>query len=204
MKIYTVTGCIAAGKTTLAERLAETLGCKLLTEDCSGNPYIARYYENMKEWAFKMQMWYLNSRISQLMLNMKERCVVQDQMIQAFGYIFPALQRKNMLLSEAEYYAILNSLNKFYEQDAIMAGSNETVFYLRVKPEDVGILVRRIRDHRGRDFEQGIEGDYLVKLIDEYEKWFANALKANTKKIVVLDAFDPILANVHRAMGSVS
>lgn len=188
----------------MAQRLSEAMGCKLLTEDCDNNPYIAKYYEDMKEWAFKMQMWYLNSRISQLLRNSRERCVVQDQMIQAFGFIFPALQRKNEILSEPEYYAILNALNKFYEQDAMMSVANEVVFYLRVKPEDVDVLVRRIRDHRGRDFEQGIEGDYLKKLINEYEAWFLNSLNATTKKVVVLDAFDPIQANVHKAMSTLS
>jgi len=204
MKIYTVTGCIAAGKTTFADRLSKTIGCKLLTEDCDNNPFIARYYDDMKEWAFKMQMWYLNSRISQLMKSTRELCIVQDQMIQAFGFIFPSLQKKSDILSEAEYYAILNTLDKFYEQDVILSGTMETVFYLRVKPEDVDILVMRIKDHRGRDFEQSIEKDYLVKLIAEYEGWFLNALKSTTKKVVVLDAFDPIQANIHRAMSSMS
>lgn len=204
MNIYTVTGCIAAGKSTLAKKIADFLSCKLLTEDCDSNPYLAKYYEDMRQYAYHMQMWYLNSRISQLMRNINATCVVQDQMIQAFGYIFPSMQRKEKLLSDVEYQALLATLNKFYEQDKVFSTVDETVFYLRVQQHNVPTILERIKLERGRDYESGITEEYMKCLIEAYERWFENALVASTRKVVVLDAFDSVEDNMKRVMSSLS
>jgi len=51
-----IEGLIAAGKTTLAKALAESLGLRPLYEPVDSNPYLQMFYEDPRRWSFAMQM----------------------------------------------------------------------------------------------------------------------------------------------------
>ena len=57
-------GIIAAGKTTLTEQLSVSLGLRPIHEPVDSNPYLERFYQNPKRWAFPMQMELLHRRFS--------------------------------------------------------------------------------------------------------------------------------------------
>jgi len=54
--IIWIEGGIGAGKTTLTEKMAKALNLRAIYEPVEGNPYLARFYEEPKRWAFPMQI----------------------------------------------------------------------------------------------------------------------------------------------------
>src|SRR5665213_2002422 len=60
-----IEGAIGAGKTTLAEQLAERLGAKLVLEQFEENPFLAPFYEDRRAHAFQTQIFFLLSRFRQ-------------------------------------------------------------------------------------------------------------------------------------------
>lgn len=54
--IVSVEGLIGVGKSTFVKDLAEHLGYEALMEPVSEHPYLERFYEDPKRWAFAMQI----------------------------------------------------------------------------------------------------------------------------------------------------
>lgn len=60
-----IAGNIATGKTTLTEALATRMNWRYETESVEDNPYLGDFYDNMKGWAFHLQMHFLLHRFRQ-------------------------------------------------------------------------------------------------------------------------------------------
>src|SRR5690554_7410463 len=61
-----IAGNIGSGKTTLAGLLAKHYGWEAHFEEVDENPYLPDFYEDMKRWSFNLQVYFLNSRFSQI------------------------------------------------------------------------------------------------------------------------------------------
>src|SRR5690606_3620073 len=61
-----VEGPIGAGKTSLARRLSERFGAKLVLEDPSANPFLERFYRDARRYALPTQLFFLFQRVNQL------------------------------------------------------------------------------------------------------------------------------------------
>jgi deoxyadenosine/deoxycytidine kinase len=62
--IIKILGSIAAGKTTLAQGLAEDLGFLSALERPESNPFLPRMTHDPRRWCFANQVWYLQEAIS--------------------------------------------------------------------------------------------------------------------------------------------
>lgn len=61
-KLIILEGNIGVGKTTLACQLARKLDYKLFLEPTTKNPYLAKFYEDPKKYALKLQLWIFRQR----------------------------------------------------------------------------------------------------------------------------------------------
>ena len=61
-----VAGNIGVGKTTLTRLLAKNFNWDPHYESVDNNPYLNDFYTDMQRWAFNLQIYFLNSRFSQL------------------------------------------------------------------------------------------------------------------------------------------
>ena len=66
-KHIAVAGNIGAGKTTLTEMLSKHYRWIPQFEDVDHNPYLMDFYEDMPRWSFNLQIYFLNSRLNQLL-----------------------------------------------------------------------------------------------------------------------------------------
>ena len=154
----TVEGPIGVGKTSLSSIVAETLQYHLLKEIVDENPFLGKFYDNIEEWSFQTEMFFLCNRYKQLTdihsILDQQRPVVADY------HIFKNLifAKRTLKLSEyVKYEAIYNILT------ADMPVPN-VVIYLHAT---VDTLMQRI-EMRGREFERLIARDYMEQLVNDY------------------------------------
>ena len=60
-----IEGVIGAGKTSLARKLKETLNAELVLEQFEVNPFLEKFYSDMRRFAFQTQMFFLINRFKQ-------------------------------------------------------------------------------------------------------------------------------------------
>ncbi|MGZ5246965.1 MAG: deoxynucleoside kinase, partial [Flavitalea sp.] len=98
----TIEGNIGAGKTTLANKLAEKYNARLVLEEFAENPFLAKFYENPKQYAFPVEVFFMAERYKQL----KDLVHTQDmfQTLTISDYLFTkCLLFAKVNLSDEEY-----------------------------------------------------------------------------------------------------
>ncbi|MCC5857001.1 MAG: deoxynucleoside kinase [Ectothiorhodospiraceae bacterium] len=177
-----VEGPIGVGKTSLARRLATSLGSGLLLEGADENPFLERFYQNPRDAAFPTQMYFLMQRAEQLR-RLRQRDLFQESRVADFLFekdrIFAELT-----LNEAEF----DLYSRVFDQLAPELQPPDLVVYLQAP---VDVLMERIR-RRGIPHEQAISADYLQRLCDAYVAFFyhydaAPLLIVNAAEIDLVD-----------------
>ncbi len=156
-----VEGPIGVGKTSLVERLASRFeGVKIL-EDVQ-NPFLEAFYRGKEGAAFQVQIFFLLSRHRQhveiAQMGLFERLVVADYTM-AKDRIFARL---NLTDEEFRLY------DQLYQLLTQQLPRPDLVIYLEAS---VDTCLKRIR-MRGREFERGMDPDYLRRLKDAYNAFF--------------------------------
>jgi deoxyadenosine/deoxycytidine kinase len=159
-----VAGNIAAGKTSLTERLGARLGWRTAFESVADNPYLADFYADMRKWSFHLQVFFLGHRAQQyLALAKGPESAIADRSIYEDAHIFARALHHAGHMSERDY----QSYRRVF--DLIVAGLPRPDLLLYLKAP-VSVLLERIH-RRGRDIEGGISADYLSLLESYYNEW---------------------------------
>ncbi len=163
-----IEGVIGAGKTTLAELLAERNQARMVLEQFEENPFLPKFYEDRKRYAFQTQLAFLASRFKQqqVMTNrdLFDQFVISDYMFEK-DRIFARLNlNEDELALYDNIYGIMTGIS----------AKPDLVIYLQ---STVNRLLSNI-DKRGRDYERHITPDYLQELSDAYNQFFYHYNKA--------------------------
>lgn len=163
-----IEGVIGAGKTSLARALSERNGARLVLEQFEENPFLPKFYEDRKRYAFQTQLAFLASRFKQQQEmttpDLFDQFVISD-------YIFEKDRIFARLNLDDDEIALYDNIF------GIMAGISakpDLVIYLQ---STVARLMNNI-DNRGRDYEKHITPDYLQELCDAYNHYFYHYTKA--------------------------
>jgi deoxyadenosine/deoxycytidine kinase len=172
-----IAGNIGSGKTTLTGMLAKHYGWIPHYEDVADNPYLNDFYNNMLGWSFNLQIYFLNTRLHQMMQIRKSgNTVIQDRTIYEDAYIFAPNLHESELMTTRDFE---NYFSLFTLMSELIAPP-DLVIYLKAS---VPTLVKRIQ-LRGREFENSIRLDYLLKLNQRYETWVKSY---DLGKVLVVD-----------------
>ena len=162
MAYIVVEGPIGGGKTSLSRLLSAELQARLVLEVVEENPFLAPFYEDPARYAFNAQVFFLLSRYKQ-MLELNQAALFLEHTVSDYlfdkDFVFASL---NLAGDEWALY------EELYAQLKPKLSTPDLTVYLRARPEE---LLRRIAK-RGRPFEKNIEGSYLRRLSDAYERYF--------------------------------
>jgi deoxyguanosine kinase len=163
-----IEGVIGAGKTALAQLLAERNDARIILEQFEENPFLPKFYEDKKRYAFQTQLAFLASRFKQ-----QEKMTSRDLFNQFLisDYIFEKDRIFARLNLDDDELALYDNIY------GIMTGISakpDLVIYLQCSVER---LMENI-EHRGRDYERHITPDYLQELSDAYNQFFYHYSKA--------------------------
>jgi deoxyadenosine/deoxycytidine kinase len=157
-----VEGPIAVGKTSLAERLAEALGARLVLEEGEENPFLRKFYENPEKYAFATQIFFLLNRYRQqfelAQRDLFEQAVVADYFL-AKDQIFARLNLDN------DEFLLYQQIYRMLDARAVRP---DLVVYLEARGD---VLAKRMR-RRGRDYEQRVAPTYLERVAEAYRQFF--------------------------------
>ena len=150
------------GKTTLANKLAETFNSDVLLEQPSENPFLESFYKNPSQSALAAQLFFLFQRMQQIQ-DLKQRSLFEPVRVADFVIEKDRLFAEvNLSKEEMQLY------DKVYDHLTIDAPTPDLVIYLQAP---VDVLLDRI-NRRGNPNEKYLTGDYLERLNEAYSKFF--------------------------------
>ena len=159
-----IAGNIGAGKTSLTKLLSKYYKWQPHYEEVLENPYLDDFYNEMERWSFNLQIFFLNSRFSQLIEIQKSgKNIIQDRSIYEDAFIFAPNLNSMGLLTQRDFQ---NYKSLFELMETMVTGPN-LMIYLR---SSIPNLVNQIHK-RGRVYEASISIDYLSRLNERYEAW---------------------------------
>ncbi len=172
-----IAGNIGAGKTTLTKLLAKHYKWEPHFENVETNPYLNDFYDDMSRWSFNLQVYFLNSRFSQIKsIRESGEKIIQDRTIYEDAHIFAPNLYEMGLMSERDY----DNYKSLFELMESFVEAPDLLIYLR---GSIATLVSQIHK-RGRDYENSISIDYLSRLNDRYENWIKGYDKG---KLLIID-----------------
>jgi deoxyguanosine kinase len=156
-----ITGPIAAGKTTLAGRLAERWGCLFVREPFERNPFLADFYRKGHDLALANELYFLWARFEQLRavapLGEAARGAVVTDYTFRQGLLFASL---TLNADELALY------RRLFDLLAPAVRKPDLLIYLTDSTDR--LLERIVR--RGRPMEQRLDAGYVEPLRQAYEQ----------------------------------
>jgi deoxyadenosine/deoxycytidine kinase len=161
-KYIVVEGPIGVGKTSLAKSLAQEFGARTVFERAEDNPFLTKFYDDRKTYAFQNQLFFLLSRYQQQrdlgQPDLFKQNLVSDYLF-AKDKIFASLT-----LSGEE----LTLYQQIYQLLDPRIPKPDLTIYLQARPD---VLYKRIKK-RDKSFERGITLDYLKEVAQAYNEFF--------------------------------
>lgn len=179
-QLVIVEGNIGVGKSTLAFRLAKQLNYRVFLEPTTKNPYLAKFYQDPKKYALKLQLWIFKQRF-RTYVEATKHVLSSGQ-----GVLLDRSLFSDAVFAEVNYQqgTISHEGYKYY-QDLRKQALNavlipHTTVYLDVAPETCN---HRILG-RGRDYESGIPLEYLKGLDSSYKTFLDEMRKIGSNVLV--------------------
>lgn len=177
LRYIAIEGVIGAGKTSLARMLSEKLNADLILEQFEENPFLEKFYDDRKRFAFQTQMFFLINRYKQ-----QQQLKQQDlfSSITVSDYIFDKDKIFAYLNLSAEEVKLYENIFPLLERDI---PKPDIVIFLQ---SSIDRLMANIK-LRGRKIEKNLTRQYLAELSEAYNNFF---FKYNNTPLLIVNTSD--------------
>ena len=173
-----IEGNIGAGKTSLTNKMAHDFNAKLILERFADNPFLPKFYDDPKRYAFTLEMSFLADRYQQISDDLSQLDLFKDFIVSDYD-VFKSLIFSKITLAEDEFILYRKLFYQVYKDIA----KPDLYIYLYQNTERLQENIKK----RGRDYEKNIASDYLDKINAGYLEF----LKSQTElKVKIIDISD--------------
>jgi len=170
-----IEGNIGAGKTTLSQLLSKHYNAKFVLEEFAENPFLTKFYENPKQYAFPLELFFLAERFKQQQELIKKNDLFQELIVS--DYLFTkCLLFAKVNLPDEEYRLYQKMFDVFAQQ----LTPPDILIYLHAPVTKLQGNIKK----RNRKFEQAIPDDYLFRIQETYTSY----IKQHQIKTIYIDA----------------
>ena len=170
-----IEGNIGAGKTTLANKIAQDFNAKTVLERFADNPFLPKFYEDQNRYAFPLEMSFLADRYQQISDDLAQFDLFKDFIIADY-HIFKSLIFAKVTLTDDEYRLYRKLFEIIYKE----MPKPDLYIYLY---QNTDRLLANIKQ-RGRSYEQEIPGEYL----DKINRGYLDYIKSQTDlNVLIID-----------------
>lgn len=179
VKYIAVAGNMGSGKSSLVDFLCRRYPeIRPFYERNEENPYLEDFYRDMAGWAFHSQVYFLTLKFGiHQELDACPQTVIQDRTIFEDAEIFAENLHRQGHLTGRDYA----SYRRLYETVTASLNPPDLLIYLK---SSLRTIKKRIR-LRGREYEAGIDPQYLKSLNQLYARWIDGY---RLSPVLVLDA----------------
>ncbi len=173
-----VEGPIGAGKSSLAEILAEQLSARIIRESPEENPFLGAFYKDPRRHAMSVQLFFLLQRYG------RQAELSQGDLFARGGTVSDYLFAKDRLFASLNLSPDEMALyDRIYQMLKPRTVAPDLVVYLQARTD---VLLERIRK-RGRSEEKPIRPDYVEQVARAYAEFFFNY---NEGPLLIVNASD--------------
>lgn len=173
-----VEGPIGAGKSSLAEILADELSARIIRESPEENPFLGPFYKDPRRHAMSVQLFFLLQRYGQ------QAELSQGDLFARGGTVSDYLFAKDRLFASLNLSPDEMALyDRIYQMLKPRTVAPDLVVYLQARTD---VLLERIRK-RGRSEEKPIRAEYIEQVARAYAEFFFNY---NEGPLLIVNASD--------------
>ncbi len=167
-KYIIIEGNIGAGKTTLANKIANQFGGKLILEQFHDNPFLPKFYKNPERYSFSLELSFLAARYKQLNKEISSTDLFKSFTIADYYFVKSLIFARSTLQSD-EFILYRQLFDIIYKQLPLP----DIYLYLHVTPSR---LLKNIKK-RGRDYEKSITKEYLTQIEKSYFSYLKSEMR---------------------------
>ena len=199
--LITIGAMIGAGKTSLAELVANHFNSEVFYESVDDNPILPVFYTaseeeiQAKRYPFLLQLWFLNTRFKSIKEALIKDNNVLDRSIYEDWY-FAKVNKDLGRISDLEFSLYEDLLNNMLEElEELPKKSPDLMVYLSGSFETI---LERIKK-RGREYElDEALVSYYYTLWEGYDNWIKQHYKASEVLIINIDEIDYVNNEEHK------
>ena len=199
--LITIGAMIGAGKTSLAELVANHFNSEVFYESVDNNPILPLFYTaseeeiQTKRYPFLLQLWFLNTRFKSIKEALIKDNNVLDRSIYEDWY-FAKVNKDLGRISDLEFSLYEDLLNNMLEElEELPKKSPDLMIYLSGSFET--ILERIKKRGREYDLDEALVS-YYYTLWDGYDNWIKQHYKASEVLIINIDEIDYVNYEEHK------
>ena len=199
--LITIGAMIGAGKTSLAELVANHFNSEVFYESEDDNPILPVFYTaseeeiQAKRYPFLLQLWFLNTRFKSIKEALIKDNNVLDRSIYEDWY-FAKVNKDLGRISDLEFSLYEDLLNNMLEElEELPKKSPDLMIYLSGSFETILDRIKK----RGREYElDEALVSYYYTLWEGYDNWVKQHYKASEVLIINIDEIDYVNNEEHK------
>jgi len=166
-----IEGNIGAGKTTLAEMIAQDFNAKLVLERFADNPFLPKFYKDPQRFAFPLEMSFLADRFQQLNDDLSQFDLFKDFIVADY-HIVKSMIFAKVTLADDEFKLYKTMFDIIHKE----VPKPDLYVYLYQNNERLMANIKK----RGRSYEKDISSQYLEKINQGYLDFIKSHKSVNT------------------------